>query len=99
MQLVPHVPHAPPLQKLVHVWPDCHAVQPIASATQVCTVVPAQRVAPAVHIELQLPHEPFMHCEPEGHARALQLVQPVSTSQSQVSTPVAVQRELPMAHC
>ena len=51
-----------------------------------------------MHVELQLPHEPFMHCDPDGHARALQLVQPVNTSQSHVSTPFAVQRDAPMLH-
>jgi hypothetical protein len=59
VQLVPQVPHAPPLQKLVQTWPFCHDVQPAASATQLCTVLPAQRVAPAVQVELQEPQLPF----------------------------------------
>ena len=43
VQLVPQVPHAPPLQKFVHTWPLRHAVQPEGSATQVCTVFAAHR--------------------------------------------------------
>jgi hypothetical protein len=35
MQGVPHMPHVPPLQKSVHVCPDCHDVQPLESVTQV----------------------------------------------------------------
>jgi hypothetical protein len=43
VQLVPQVPHAPPLQKFWQVSPLCHEVQPCAFATHVCTVLPAQR--------------------------------------------------------
>ena len=96
VQVVPHVPHAPPLQKFVQVWPLCHEVQPAAFATQVCTVLPAQRAAPAVQVVLQLVQLPAWQVLPGAQARALHCVQPDSTLHSQVSTPVVVQREAPI---
>jgi hypothetical protein len=96
VQLVPHVPQAPPLQKLVQVWPACHEVQPWALATQVSTVLLAQRFAPAVQVELQLVQLPPWQVLPEAQACVVHCVQPDSTLHSQLSTPVAVQRDAPM---
>lgn len=95
-QLVPQVPHAPPEQKLLHVCDACHWVQPAASATHVCTVFPAQRVAPAVHAPLHELQLPPWHTLPEGQLPATQPVHPDTTFQSHVSTPPAVQRDAPM---
>jgi hypothetical protein len=99
VQFVPQVPQAPPEQKVLHVCDACQLVQPDASATQVCTVLPLQRLAPAVHAPLQLAQLPFWHALPGAHASARHLVQPDSTSHSQVSTPPpAVQRDAPRLH-
>jgi hypothetical protein len=96
VQLVPQVPHAPPLQKVVQVWPRCHAVQPLALATQVSTEFPAQRCAPAVQVLLQLAQLPFWQVLPLAQVPARHCVQPLMTFHSQVSTPPAVQRDAPM---
>jgi hypothetical protein len=93
---VPQVPQAPPLQKLVQVCVACQRVQPAASATQVSTPLPLQRVAPAVQVPLQLAQLPPWHLLPLAQVPAFQVVQPESTSHSQVRTPVAVHSEAPM---
>ncbi|MBS1150844.1 MAG: hypothetical protein H6Q89_2542 [Myxococcaceae bacterium] len=98
VQLVPQVPHAPPLQKLPHCCPACHPVQPWPSATQVSTVVPAQRLAPAVQVLLQVVQLPVTQRVPLAQGAAFHAVQPVSTFQSQVSAPVPTQRAAPIAH-
>ena len=98
-QVVPQTPHAPPLQKLLQVCPACQVVQPCASATQLSTVLFAHRFAPAVQVLLQLLQLPPVQRVPLAQAFAFQVVQPDSTSQSQVCTPVAVHIEAPIAHC
>jgi hypothetical protein len=70
-------------------------VQPAALATQVSTVLPAQRFAPAVQVPLQLEQLPPVQALPYEQVDAVHEVQPENTSQSQVSTPVAVQRLAP----
>ena len=61
-----------------------------------CTVLLAQRFAPAVQVALQVAQLPLVQVLPAAQARAVHWVQPESTLHSQVSTPVAVQREAPM---
>jgi hypothetical protein len=95
VQLVPQLPQAPPLQKSAQVLPACHEVQPWALATQVSTVLPAQRFAPAVQVVLHAAQLPFWQTLPLAQGWARHWVQPESTFHSQVSTPVAVQREAP----
>jgi hypothetical protein len=59
VQVVPHMPQAPPEQKVVHCCEVLHEVQPLGSATQVSTVFPLQRLVPAVHAVLQAVQLPF----------------------------------------
>lgn len=98
VQVVPQTPHAPPLQKLVQLCVACHVVQPWVSATHVSTFVPLQRFAPAVHVELHVEQLPDMQRVPCWQDDWTQLVQPVSTFQSHVCTPVAVHCEALMVH-
>ena len=98
VQLVPQTPHAPPLQKLAQVWPGCQVVHPCASATQLSTELPAQRWVPAVQVLLQVAQVPPVQRVPELQTLEVQLVQPESTSQSQVCTPVAVHCAAPIVH-
>lgn len=96
VQVVPQVPHAPPLQKFPHWVPACQVVQPCGSAMQLSTVLPAHRFAPAVQVLLQLAQLPPVQRVPLAQVLAAQVVQPLTTFQLQVSTPVAVQREAPI---
>jgi hypothetical protein len=74
-------------------------VQPWVSATQLSTVLPAQRWAPAVQVLLQVAQVPAVQRVPEAQVLAVQVVQPLSTSQAQVWIPVAVHWLAPIAHC
>ena len=76
---VPHMPHAPPEQKVLQVWLVLHEVQPIALATQVSTLRSVQRVEPAVHVLLHDVQLPLVQTLPEGHARVAHCVQPDNT--------------------
>jgi hypothetical protein len=98
VQLVPQVPQAPPLQNVVHVCEVRHCVHPEASATQDSTFLPTHRVVPAVQAVLQAVQLVPWHTVPIGQVRPTQAVQPVDTVSSQVSTPVAVHRELVGEH-
>jgi hypothetical protein len=93
---VPQVPHAPPEQKVEHVCVTLHDVQPLASATQVSTFRPVQRLAPAVQVELHEAQLPLLHTLPDGQVRPTHCVQPESTLHWHSSMPVAVQRLAPM---
>lgn len=73
-------------------------MQPWPSATQLSTVVPAQRFAPAVQAEVQLTQLLPVQRVPVAHTAAFHCVQPLTTFQSQLSTPVAVQRDALMLH-
>lgn len=66
---VPQVPHAPPEQNVAHVWPCAHEVQPRASATQLSTFLPTQRVEPAVQVLLHDEQLPLLHTLPDGQVR------------------------------
>ncbi len=76
---VPHTPHAPPEQKVVHASVCAHEVQPLALATQVSTFRPVQRREPAVQVVLHALQLPFEHTLPDGQVRAAHWVQPEST--------------------
>lgn len=94
---VPHTPHAPPEQNVAQASLKLQAVHPRASATHVSTLRPVHRLAPAVHAVAHEVQAPLVQTLPLGQARDDHRVQPDSTSQSHVSTPVAVQRLAPIA--
>jgi len=77
---VPQTPHAPPLQKVPHVCPDCHEVHPDASLTQVCVVLPAHCLLPAVQVPLHAMQEPPEQRLPLWQLWVTHAVQPLSTS-------------------
>ncbi len=92
---VPHTPHVPPEQKVVHASVCAQDVHPLALATQVSTLRPVQRRAPAVQVVLHALQLPLEHTLPDGQARAAHWVQPDNTFHWHSSTPVDVHRLAP----